>query len=132
MIARPLRLRHSFEFARIRKHGRSSSTGVVVVATLPNDLGHNRYGFVVGRRIGKSVVRNRVRRWLRETIRLLEPELRQGYDVVLIARGLIGGPEVTYHRVFEAVRAASKRVGLLLDASSSKGEAVHISQDNRS
>lgn len=112
MIARPSRLRRSFEFARVRRHGRSSSTRLLVMAILPNNLVHNRYGFVVGKRVGKAVVRNRVRRRLREAVRALESRLRNGYDVVIIARGPMANPEVAYPEVLETLRSLSKRVGL--------------------
>src|SRR5690606_37394303 len=68
MIARALRLRRPFEFERVRKQGRSWATPLVVMAVLPNDLEHNRYGFAVGRRIGKATARNRVKRWMREAV----------------------------------------------------------------
>ena len=91
MIARKLRLRRSTDFEIVRKRGRSVSGALVVLAYRPNGLEHNRYGFAVGRRVGKAVRRNRVKRWLREVVRRLHPQLRQGYDLVLIARGRLIG-----------------------------------------
>lgn len=129
MIARPFRLRRSFEFARVRRHGRSSSTRLLVLAILSNNLVHNRYGFVVGKRVGKAVIRNRVRRWLREAIRALEPHLRNGYDVVIIARGPIANPEVSYPEVLETLRSLSKRVGLVSENRAFNGAPDQVSLD---
>lgn len=112
MIARPLRLRHPFEFARVRKEGRSWSTPLVVLVLLPNGLEQNRYGFAVGRRIGKAAARNRVKRWMREAVRRLHPSLRQGYDIVLIARGPLAQPDVTYQQVAEAIDTLTARANL--------------------
>jgi ribonuclease P protein component len=43
-------------------------------------------GIIVGRRVGKATIRNRVKRRIREVVRAAYPRLRPGYDVVLIAR----------------------------------------------
>lgn len=113
MIARKLRLRRSTDFEIVRKRGRSVSGALVVLAYRPNGLEYNRYGFAVGRRVGKAVRRNRVKRWLREAVRRLHPQLRQGYDLVLIARGRLAEPSVTYHHVAGCVQELVRRAGLL-------------------
>jgi ribonuclease P protein component len=51
---------------------------------LPNQLPYSRYGFVVSKTVGKAVVRNQVRRRLREGIRTLL--VQPGWDIVVIAR----------------------------------------------
>jgi ribonuclease P protein component len=61
---------------------------------LPNSLHRNRLGIVASRRIGGAVVRNRVKRRLRELFRHLDPDrhdhasapARPGFDLVVIAR----------------------------------------------
>jgi len=113
MIARKLRLRRSTDFEIVRKRGRSVSGALVVLAYRPNGLEHNRYGFAVGRRVGKAVRRNRVKRWLREVVRRLHPQLRQGYDLVLIARGRLAEPSVSYHQVAGCVHELVRRAGLI-------------------
>lgn len=78
---------------------------------LPNDLPHNRYGFVVNRRIGQAVQRNRVRRLLRETLRLRDGRLRQGYDIVVIARPPIA--TVTFQTINQTLDDLLRRANLL-------------------
>lgn len=51
-----------------------------------NRLPYNRVGITAGKRFGNSVQRNRVKRLIRESYRLLHPELKQGYDVVFMVR----------------------------------------------
>lgn len=113
MIARLLRLRRPFEFEHVRKRGISWTTHLVVLALLPNDLEHNRYGFAVGRRIGGAVERNRVKRWMRESVRELHPRLKPGYDLVFIARGALKNEGVNFEQVREATRTVTRKAGLL-------------------
>jgi ribonuclease P protein component len=86
MIARNLRLRRNSEFERVRTEGRSWSSRNIVLAVAPNDIGENRYGFAVGKRAGNAVVRNRAKRLMREAARKYHPRLKQGNDIVFIAR----------------------------------------------
>lgn len=62
---------------------------MVILRAKANGLGRTRFGFICGRRVGKAVVRNRVRRRLREIGRLAG--LAEGWDVVLIARPAAAG-----------------------------------------
>ncbi len=80
------RLRESAAFERTRRRGRSWSTALLALSAVPNDLDVTRCGFVVSRRVGNAVVRNRVRRRLREIARRLLGTLPVGWDLVLSAR----------------------------------------------
>ncbi len=51
---------------------------------VPNGLTLSRYGFSVSKRVGKAVTRNRVKRLLREILRILP--LKSGWDIIFIAR----------------------------------------------
>lgn len=46
-----------------------------------------RVGITASKKIGNAVKRNRARRLLRESIRVLYPQLKPGYDFVLVSRG---------------------------------------------
>jgi ribonuclease P protein component len=50
------------------------------------DRATTRFGFVTSRRVGNAVVRNRLRRRLRETLRLLQPQIVPGLWIVLVVR----------------------------------------------
>lgn len=83
------RLRASYDISHTRSKGASAASGPLVVRVLPNRLDPpgNRYTVVAGKRIGKAHDRNRCKRVTREALRLLEPTLEQGNDVVVILRG---------------------------------------------
>lgn len=58
----------------------------MVLAFVHNQLDHTRFGFVVNRRLGNAVQRNKLKRRMRESIRHYIAHIQPGFDVVLIAR----------------------------------------------
>ena len=80
-MRKELRLQRRKEFDSVFRRGRVWANDLLVLRTLPNELEHNRYGFVISKRLGKAVSRNRLRRRLREGIRSLS--VRAGWDVVI-------------------------------------------------
>ena len=78
------RLKDKKRFQDIFSVGRTWPGKLVVLKGLPNDLEYNRYGFAVGKRLGKAVLRNRIKRRLRECA--LQIPLRTGWDLVFVAR----------------------------------------------
>ena len=79
-------LRRPADFRRAYEAKRSASNAWLVVYAHPNELPHNRLGLAVGKKHGNAVVRNRLRRQLRETYRLTKTGLPVGFDVILIPR----------------------------------------------
>ena len=78
------------DFRRAYAKGKSRVHRLLVTYVLRNRLGVNRVGFTATKKIGKACRRNRARRVIREAYRILEPQLRQGYDIVFVARGATG------------------------------------------
>ena len=80
-------LKKSRQFQDIYRQGNSRVSSFLVVYWLENGLDCNRYGFSLSKKVGKAVVRNRLKRQLKELIRRwLDPCLKQGFDIVIIAR----------------------------------------------
>jgi ribonuclease P protein component len=81
------RLTHASEYERVKQCGLVQRGKLLMLnATTVENSGLCRVGFVTSRRLGNAVVRNRVRRRLREIVRLHQRDLRRDLWIVLIAR----------------------------------------------
>lgn len=98
-------------FRRIYKKGRSVVTPFLVLYCRKNSWSHNRLGITVSTKLGGAVIRNRARRRLREVYRLAQPDMKQGYDIILVARSrAVNGP---YLKLTAAFYRACGQLGLL-------------------
>lgn len=79
----PLKLNHIF---RRLYTTNGFANGCLVLYARRNHLGLNRVGITVGKKLGHAVVRNRVRRRIREVYRLNEEKFQPGWDIVVVAR----------------------------------------------
>jgi ribonuclease P protein component len=74
------------DFAALQGQGSVRSNPLLVVRIRRTDLEETRFGLSTGRKLGGAVVRNRVRRRLREALRVMAPSFQPGWDVLIIAR----------------------------------------------
>lgn len=75
------------DFRRIYNKGKSIVTPCVVIYVFKNRTGTVRTGITTSKKIGNAVKRNRSRRVIREAIRQLYPNFKNGFDYVFVARG---------------------------------------------
>jgi ribonuclease P protein component len=115
-MQRHLRLSRPADFQRLRREGRTYRHRLLILSTATNQLGHNRYGFVVAKRHGHAVQRNRTKRQLREIMRLHDTQIVRGHDIVLIARA--GITEQPFHNIQSAVVDLLKEAELLEESRS--------------
>ena len=85
-MERRFRLQGRDRFQTIREQGKRWVHPLVILGGLPNGQGYTRCAFVASGRLGIAVVRNRVRRRLREAVRLCYRHISPGWDLVWIAR----------------------------------------------
>ena len=86
MLSKQYRLRNGDQITDLRQRGRSWQNRWFVLVKGANDCPTSRFAFSVSRRLGKAVIRNRLRRVMRDCIRRRLPTLQSGWDVLLIAR----------------------------------------------
>ena len=99
------------DFRRIYSRGKSSVTSYLVVYCRRNKEGINRIGFTVSSKLGHAVVRNRIRRRLREIYRLNASLFSQGWDIIVVARSrCINGD---FHKMELAFIAACSSLSLI-------------------
>jgi ribonuclease P protein component len=98
-------------FRSVFANGRSYARGVVVVYVAKrSEGGQPRVGYVVSRKVGSAVARNRAKRLLREAVRLEGGGIPEGLDLVVVARPSIAGSN--YQAVAADVRSVLEAAGL--------------------
>ena len=108
-----LRLKESRDFARMRAQGSSQPGRYLVLAVLPQEgVREFRFGVITGKKLGSAVVRNRIRRQLREIVRAHRSKIVPGHDLVIIARWR--APSATLAEMEQDWLRLAKRQGLLL------------------
>ena len=107
-------LRRKSDFSAIYNKGKSVGERYVVLFYKKNDLPYNRIAFLASKKVGKSVLRNRARRLMKESYReLTESQIleKAGYDFILIARKTINNLKCA--DVKKSIEAAMKRAGVI-------------------
>jgi ribonuclease P protein component len=99
------------QYQRVYGSGISKGDKLISIKALTNRLEFSRYGFSVNKPLGKAVVRNRVKRLLKEIVRLMP--IKPGWDIVFIARH--GAVEADYHQLTQSVERILMRADLLMN-----------------
>lgn len=105
MLSRPA------DFARLADGGAGRTHPLLVGRFVRTDLDQTRFGLATGKRLGGAVVRNRVRRRVREALRVMAPSFQPGWDVLIIARPAIVGAD--HDALVGALRRVLRSGGVL-------------------
>ena len=108
-----LKLNHIFQ--RLY-HTRGVANSFVVLYARKNGTFANRVGITVSKKLGHAVVRNRVRRRLRDVYRLNEDKFQPGWDIVVVARSKAVTAE--FARLTAAYLQLADKLGILLPTDS--------------
>ena len=108
-FSKSLKLNHIFR--RLYHKGKSAANKHLVLYCRRNGSGENRIGLTVSAKLGHAVVRNRIRRRLREIYRLHEAEFQSGWDLVVVARSR--AVDAPYQKLEKAYLDLAKTLGVL-------------------
>ena len=103
-----LKLNHIF---RRLYHSNGQANGYLVLYARKNHSSANRVGVTVSKKLGHAVVRNRVRRRLREVYRINEAKFAPGWDIVVVARSRC--IKADFQKLTEAYLSLAEKAGIL-------------------
>ncbi|TCT12242.1 ribonuclease P protein component [Natranaerovirga pectinivora] len=106
-------LKTNKEFKSTYSLGKSYANKYLVMYVLKNNLETNRLGISVSKKVGNSVVRHRITRLIREFFRLNQCRLKNGYDIIVIARVNSNGKN--YNEIENALNHLLLKMNLLKD-----------------
>ncbi len=110
-MKRAYRLRRPDQFQRVRREGRSWTHPLLSLNSAPSRRKQPRCGFVVAKRIGNAVVRNRAKRRAREALRLMLAHVAPGHDLVFVVRSPAVA-EAPFAQIQAAVEQLVRQAGL--------------------
>lgn len=85
-MKKTISIKENKDFKKLYYRGKSVVNDCIVVYYRQNPYPYCRLGITVSAKIGKAVVRNRIRRLVRESYRLMEDRVRKSMDIVVVAR----------------------------------------------
>ena len=104
-------LKKDYEFNRTYKKGKSFADKNLVIYILKTNKNINGLGIIVSKKVGKSVVRSKVTRLIKENYRLKEQEIKKGFDILIIAKSIANN--ATYHDVNKSLGYLLKKHNML-------------------
>lgn len=105
------RLRKNEDFRKVYQKRKSMANKLLIIYISENGCEFNKVGFTVSKKVGKSVVRSRVKRLLSESYRLNSEKVVQGYDIIFVARNTCA--EATYKEIESALVHLLKKMKLI-------------------
>lgn len=106
---RDKRLRKTSDFYKVRQRGNSLSDRLLVMSVMQNQLDVTRFGFSIGKRVGNSVLRNKVKRRLRDIVH--NTSICKGWDVVVTVRS--GSSDSNFKKLNGSFNYLSNRLNIL-------------------
>ena len=102
-------------FRHVYSCGNQAVNAYFVVYAAENNTGASRLGITVSKKVGMAVVRNRVKRLVKESCRLRAHNIARGFDIVVVARPAVGAlpREGSFSKVDKALEALFGRLQLL-------------------
>ena len=104
-------IKENRDFSRLYRSGNFYASDCLILYVKNNKLGFNRLGVTVSKKVGKAVIRNRVRRRIKESYRELEGKLLSSGDFVVVAR--VKASQCDYKKIRSALTYLFKKAGVI-------------------
>ena len=95
-----LHLKKTADFAAVHKYGKWIGSRILGIKSRNNNLAYTRCGIITSKKVGKAVIRNQVKRRIRELVRSYR--IKSGYDIIIISR--TGIEKATFEEINETLR----------------------------
>lgn len=109
-MSNPDRIKKNFIFKKVYTKGRYFAEDYLVLYVLKNNELSNKVGYSVSKKVGNSVIRNRVKRLMKENFRQVCKDLKTGYYLVFTAR--IKSKDANYYDIKNSMKRALNRARL--------------------
>ncbi len=110
-MKKTISIKENKDFKKLYYRGKSVMSGCLVVYWRQNPYPFCRLGLTVSGKVGKAVVRNRVRRLIKESYRLMEDRVRKSMDIVVVARSKAAYCD--FHEINKALEDAFLKSGII-------------------
>lgn len=106
-------IKKNYEFKDMFTKGKLISGKNVAIYYIENKTNINRIGIAINKKVGKSVVRNRLKRLFRESYTILETEVKYGFDIVFIWKKTADLEQAGFRNIKEDVENVFKKAGII-------------------
>ena len=114
MLPKENRLKKKKDFEKVIKQGRGVAGDFLSLKFLFTGAETSRVGFVVSKKVSaKAVVRNKIKRRLREAVKIYLPKLTTSHDMIFFSKHKIAEQDKDFQEITKAVNALLGRAGLL-------------------
>ncbi len=111
MLAKKYRLKKKKDFEKVIKKGKFFEENFLVLKKMKNNLSWTRIGFVVSQKVSKkAVIRNKIKRRIREVIKVNLNKIKSGYDIIFFTKK--GIEEKSFSEIKNSVETLLKEARL--------------------
>lgn len=112
-MKKTLKLKKNYEFKRVLTQGTYYSGRYLDVFAKKNNTNMNFIGIAIGVKIAKAVKRNKIKRLISENYRLIEKDIKTGYNIVLLWKKKVDIRNATFSNVKGDIISIFERIGIL-------------------
>lgn len=108
-------LKKNYEFRRVLSKGTYFSGIYIQSVVLKNKKSYNSLGLAISTKLGKAVKRNRIKRLLRENYKILEENIKDGYDIVFLVKKKVNIDELDFKNINQDMKKILKKAEVIMN-----------------